>query len=121
VSGNWLQMRVSNNSVDRVREGQRLAAFLRFELVAVGGGRGTRELLCRFTFEDIRCDPTQEIGWDRYVVAIRRSSHLGAVTRPPETNAVVSDVEVSTVADAGCMFHVRGIDTPTLAAELTQS
>jgi len=57
-------------------------------------------------------------------VAIRRSCHLGAVTRPPkagETNEVAPDGKVFTVADAGCMFHVHEIDTPTLAPELTQS
>ena len=116
-----MQMRVSNNSAGRVRAVLDLGVFVRLEPVAVGGSRGTRELFGRFTFEDIRCDPTQELGWDRCVVAIRRSSHLGAVTRPPETNAVVSEAEVSTVTDAGCILHVDEIDTPTLAAELTQS
>jgi hypothetical protein len=46
------------------------------------------------------------------------------VIRPPktgETNEVAVDAKVSTVADAGCMFHVHETDTPTLAAELTQS
>jgi hypothetical protein len=46
------------------------------------------------------------------------------VTRPPETgetSEVASDDKVFTVAAAGCMFHVREIDTPTLDPELTQS
>jgi hypothetical protein len=117
-------MRVSNNLMDRVRTGQRSDAFLRFELVAVGGGRCTRELFGRLTFEELRFDPTKELGSDGCVVAIRRSHRLGAAFRPPETgetNAVAPNGNVSTVADAGCMFHVRGIDTPTLAAELPQS
>ena len=44
--------------------------------------------------------------------------------KPPKTgatNAVAVDDKVSTVADAGCMLHFHEIDTPTLAAELTQS
>jgi hypothetical protein len=112
-------MRVSNNLMDRVRTGQRSGAFLRFDLVVVSGGRRAPYRFCRFTFEELRCDPTQELGSDGCVVAIRRSRRLGAAFRPPETgetNAVARNGNVSTVADAGCMFHVHEIDTPTLAA-----
>ena len=119
-----MQMRVSNNSAGHVRAGLGLDAFVRLEPVAVRGGRRRRELVGRFTFAEIRCDPTQELGSDRYVVTIRRSSHPCAVTKPPETgetNEVVSDDKVSDVADAGCMSHVHEIDTPTLDPELTQS
>ena len=119
-----MQMRVSNNLVDRVRAGQRLGAVLRFELVVVSGGRCAPYRFCRFTFAELRCDPTQEIGWDRYVVAIRRSWHLGAAFKPPktgETNEVAPNGNVSAVADAGYILHVHEIDTPTLDPELTQS
>ncbi len=101
-------MRVSNNSAGRGGAGLDPGVFVRFELVGVGGGRGTRELTYRFTFDEIRRDPTHELGWDRCVVATRRSCHLGAVTRPPEiaeTSEVAVDGKVSTVVDAGCMFH----------------
>jgi hypothetical protein len=49
---------------------------------------------------------------------------LDAAFRPPktgETNALALDDKVFTVADAGCMFHVHEIDTPTLDPELPQS
>ena len=103
-----LQMRGANNAVSRVRAGLGLDAFIRIVPVAVGGGRCIRELSTRFTFEEIRCDPTHELGRDRRVVAIRRLCHSGAVIRPleiGETNEVVVHAKVSTVADAGCMFH----------------
>jgi hypothetical protein len=43
-------------------------------------------------------------------VSNRRSCHLGAVTRPPETdetNEVAIDDKVFTVAAAGCVLHVH--------------
>ena len=119
-----LASRGSNNAVSRERAGLGLDAFIRFVPVAVGGGRCTPVLACRFSFEEIRCDPTDELGWERCVVASRRWFHLGAGTMPPEVgeaNAVAVDNKVSTVADAGCMFHVHEIDTPTLDPELTES
>jgi hypothetical protein len=118
-------MCVSNNSAGRVRAVLDLGVFVRLEPVAVGGSRGTRELFGRFTFDKIGGDPIcGRARWDRCVVAIRRSSHLGAVIRPPETgetNEAAVDGKVSAVADAGCILHVDEIDTSTLAAELTQS
>jgi hypothetical protein len=110
--------------VGRLMAGLHLGAFVRFVLVAAGGGRCIPELICRLTFAEIRCDPTHELDWDRCVAAIRRSCHPGAATRPPETgetNKVARDDKVSTVADAGCMFHVHEIDTPTLDPELPES
>ena len=106
-----MQMRVSNNLVDRVRTGQRSGAFLRFELVAVGGGRGPRELVGRLTFDKIGGNPIcGRARWDRCLVRIRRRCHLGATFRPPktvETNEVAVDGKVSNVADAGCMSHAE--------------
>jgi hypothetical protein len=101
-------MRGANNEVGRERAGLGLDAFVRCVLVVVGGRRCAPYRFCRFTFAEIRCDPTHDLGWERFVVAVRRLCHLGAVTRPPEigeTNEVAVDDKVSTVADAGCMFH----------------
>jgi hypothetical protein len=112
------------NAVGRVGAGLGLDAFVGLVLVVVGGGRRAPDRFCRSTFEEIRCDPTDELGWERCVVGIRRSCHPCAVTMPTTTgatNEVAVDDEVSTVADVGCMLHVREIDTPTLDAELTQS
>ena len=57
-------------------------------------------------------------------MAVLWSWHLDAAFRPPktgETNAVALDDKVSTVVDAGYMFHVHEIDTPTLDGELPES
>jgi hypothetical protein len=54
VSGNWLQMRVSNNSAGREGAGLDPGVFVRLEPVAVGGSRDTRELFGRLTFDEIR-------------------------------------------------------------------
>jgi hypothetical protein len=117
-------MRGANNDVGRERAGLCLDAFVGLVLVAVGAGRCAPYRFCRFAFAEIRCDSTRELGRSRCVVAIRRSCHLGAAFRPleiGETNEVAPDAKVSTVADAGCMFHVHEIDTPTLDPELPQS
>jgi hypothetical protein len=119
-----MQIRRSSNEVGRVRAGLGLDAFVGLMLVVAGGRRRAPYRYCRFTFQEIRCDPTHELGWEPCVLAIRRSCHPGAATRPPatgETNEVAVDGKVSTVAVAGCMFHVHEIDTPTLAAELPES
>jgi hypothetical protein len=47
-------MRVSNNSAGHEWAGLGPGVFVRFEPVGVGGGRGTRELFGRFTFDEIR-------------------------------------------------------------------
>jgi hypothetical protein len=117
-------MRRANNAAGRERAGLGLDAFVRFVLVVARRSRCAPYRFRRFTFEEIRREPTHELAWDRCVVAIRRPRHPGAVTRPPvtgETNEAASDDKVSDVADAGCMFHVREIDTRTLDPELPQS
>ena len=110
--------------VGREGAGLGLDAFVGLVLVVVGGRRCAPYRFRRFASEEIRCDPTHELGRDRSLVAIRRSRRPDAVTKPPrtgETNEVARDDEVSTVADSGCMFHVREIDTPTLDPELPES
>jgi hypothetical protein len=47
-------MRVSNNSAGHEWADLEPGAFVRSELVAVGGGRGTQGLFGRFTFDKIR-------------------------------------------------------------------
>jgi hypothetical protein len=104
-----VQIRQSSNEVGRVRAGLGLDAFVGLVLVVMGGRRRAPYRFCRFTFQEIRCDPTHELGWDRCVGAIRRSCRPCAVIRPPkngETNEVAVDDEVSTVAAVGCVFHV---------------
>ena len=57
-----LQIRVVLKEVGRERAGLGLDAFVGLVLVVVGGGRCAPYRFCRFTFEEIRRDPTHELG-----------------------------------------------------------